>query len=155
MTGYASQFTSNGPAFSQPIQPIQPTSTHPQNMSDATNTTSSSSGIHILLLHGPNLNLLGTREPETYGYDTLSDVESKARTAAQENGGSLEAFQSNHEGALIDRIHQAKHDGVDAILINAGEYFVPVPCMTSLPDTTCNDPLYWWKCSHYNSQYDT
>jgi 3-dehydroquinate dehydratase-2 len=82
--------------------------------------STSSSPIKILLLHGPNLNLLGTREPETYGYDTLSDVETNAKSIAEKNNGTLEAFQSNHEGAIVDRIHQARGEGVDGILINAG-----------------------------------
>lgn len=79
------------------------------------------SGINVLLIHGPNLNLLGTREPETYGYDTLADIEARAKIAAEVAGGTLVAFQSNHEGALIDRIQAARTEGIDAIIINAGE----------------------------------
>lgn len=79
-------------------------------------------GIHVLLIHGPNLNLLGTREPEKYGSTTLADVEASAAATAQAAGGSLVAFQSNHEGALIERIHQARSEEVDAIIINAGDY---------------------------------
>ena len=74
----------------------------------------------LLLLNGPNLNLLGTREPEVYGAATLKDVEQAATSQAQAAGASLACFQSNHEGALIDRIHAAKGEGVDAIVINPG-----------------------------------
>lgn len=75
---------------------------------------------HLLLLNGPNLNLLGTREPEVYGSTTLADVESRAAQQASAGGARLQSFQSNHEGALIDRIHQARAEGVDAIVINPG-----------------------------------
>ena len=73
---------------------------------------------HILLLNGPNLNLLGSREPAVYGDKTLADVESMAAKQATAAGVRLECFQSNHEGALIDRIHAAAADGVEAIIIN-------------------------------------
>ncbi|MES2757584.1 MAG: type II 3-dehydroquinate dehydratase [Pseudomonadota bacterium] len=72
----------------------------------------------LLLLNGPNLNLLGTREPAVYGAETLADVERAATAQAAAAGATLECFQSNHEGALIDRIHAAKAEGVDAIVIN-------------------------------------
>lgn len=72
----------------------------------------------LLLLNGPNLNLLGTREPEVYGHTTLADVESAATAQATAAGASLSCFQSNHEGALIDRIHAARTEGVDTIVIN-------------------------------------
>lgn len=75
---------------------------------------------NILLLNGPNLNLLGTREPEVYGSTSLADVEHAALVQATAAGARLEYFQSNHEGALIDRIHAAKTEGVDAIVINPG-----------------------------------
>jgi 3-dehydroquinate dehydratase-2 len=74
----------------------------------------------LLLLNGPNLNLLGTREPEVYGATTLGEVEQAAVTQAQAAGASLSHFQSNHEGALIDRIHAARTEGVNAIVINPG-----------------------------------
>jgi len=74
----------------------------------------------LLLLNGPNLNLLGTREPAVYGVATLADIESAATAQAAAAGGSLSCFQSNHEGALIDRIHAARNEGVDAIVINPG-----------------------------------
>ncbi len=75
---------------------------------------------NILLLNGPNLNLLGTREPEIYGAHTLADIERAAKVQASAAGAVLESFQTNHEGALIDRIHAAKVAGVDAIVINPG-----------------------------------
>lgn len=74
----------------------------------------------ILLVNGPNLNLLGTREPEVYGSTTLADVERAAMEQAQAAGATLASYQSNHEGALIDRIHNAKKEGIDAIVINPG-----------------------------------
>jgi 3-dehydroquinate dehydratase-2 len=74
----------------------------------------------LLLLNGPNLNLLGTRQPEVYGTTTLADIERRAAKQAADAGASLASFQSNHEGALIDRIHQARNEGVDAIIINPG-----------------------------------
>ncbi|HZX25961.1 MAG TPA: type II 3-dehydroquinate dehydratase [Telluria sp.] len=76
----------------------------------------------LLLLNGPNLNLLGTREPEVYGADTLADVEQAAAAQAQAAGAALLCFQSNHEGALIDRIHAARAEGVEAIVINPGGF---------------------------------
>lgn len=77
---------------------------------------------HLLLLNGPNLNLLGTREPHIYGATTLADVEQAAQEQAAAAGARLAAFQSNHEGALIDRIHAARAEGVDYIVINPGGY---------------------------------
>jgi 3-dehydroquinate dehydratase-2 len=74
----------------------------------------------ILLLNGPNLNLLGTREPAVYGSSTLADVERAAAAQATAAGAKLICFQSNHEGALIDRIQAAKSEGIDAIVINPG-----------------------------------
>lgn len=76
----------------------------------------------ILVVHGPNLNLLGTREPEVYGHATLSDIDRETAALAAELGVTVEAFQSNHEGALIDRIHAAAREGVAGILINPGAY---------------------------------
>lgn len=70
----------------------------------------------ILVLNGPNLNLLGAREPETYGNTTLADIEARLKELAGEH--RLDCFQSNAEAALIDRIHQARQEGVDFILIN-------------------------------------
>jgi 3-dehydroquinate dehydratase II len=74
----------------------------------------------LLLVNGPNLNLLGTREPEVYGSTTLADIEQSASAQATAAGASIACFQSNHEGALIDRIQAARTEGVDAIVINPG-----------------------------------
>ena len=74
----------------------------------------------ILLLNGPNLNLLGTREPQVYGHDTLADVEGRAAALGTARGVAVDCFQSNHEGALIDRIHAARLDGTGFIVINPG-----------------------------------
>jgi len=81
-----------------------------------------SAPISILLINGPNLNLLGTREPHLYGYETLQDVLSNAETIAKEKGAVFAAFQSNYEGAIVDRIQQARLDMVDGIVINPGAY---------------------------------
>jgi len=75
---------------------------------------------NILLINGPNLNLLGTREPEVYGSTTLGDIERAAEQQAVSAGAMFARFQSNHEGALIDCIQAAKAGGVDAIVINPG-----------------------------------
>ncbi len=77
---------------------------------------------NILVLHGPNLNLLGTREPQVYGRHTLADIDTRLQQVAADNGARCSTFQSNHEGALVDRIHAARGDGTDYILINAGAY---------------------------------
>ncbi len=73
----------------------------------------------ILVLHGPNLNLLGEREPEIYGRTTLAEIDAKLREQASARGASVESFQSNHEGALIDRI-QASRRTHQAIIVNPG-----------------------------------
>jgi 3-dehydroquinate dehydratase-2 len=75
---------------------------------------------NLLLLNGPNLNLLGTREPEVYGSTTLADIETAAKAQAASAQAVLTSFQSNHEGALIDRIQAARVEKVDAIIINPG-----------------------------------
>ncbi|MGH8446935.1 MAG: type II 3-dehydroquinate dehydratase [Solimonas sp.] len=77
---------------------------------------------HLLLINGPNLNLLGTREPGVYGRQTLADIERDLAAEATRLGHELATFQSNHEGALVDRIQQAKADGVQFIVINPGAY---------------------------------
>ncbi|MDD5330611.1 MAG: type II 3-dehydroquinate dehydratase [Sulfuricella sp.] len=76
----------------------------------------------ILVLHGPNLNLLGMREPGHYGHDTLAQIDSRLQTLAQEAGAALETFQSNSEAELIGRVHQAKSAAVDFIVINPAAY---------------------------------
>ena len=76
----------------------------------------------LLLINGPNLNLLGTREPEVYGRTTLADIEATLQREAGALGASLVAFQSNHEGALVDRVQAARHDDTQAIVINPAAY---------------------------------
>ena len=76
----------------------------------------------ILLLNGPNLNLLGTREPLVYGLETLADVEAMLKQVGAARGAAVDCFQSNHEGALIDRIHAARLDGTRAIVVNPGGF---------------------------------
>ena len=76
----------------------------------------------VLVLHGPNLNLLGTRQPEIYGYDTLDDVNNLLREKAVMAGWEITCLQSNHEGELIDAIHAARVDGTQAIIINPAAY---------------------------------
>lgn len=76
----------------------------------------------ILVLNGPNLNLLGLREPSVYGHTTLAQIDARLQALATELGVSLSTYQSNHEGALVDRIQAARADGTDFIVINAGAY---------------------------------
>lgn len=77
---------------------------------------------NILVVHGPNLNLLGTREPQIYGRQSLADINAHLQQVAADNGARCTAFQSNHEGELIDRIQASAHDGTDFIVINAAAY---------------------------------
>ena len=74
----------------------------------------------ILVLHGPNLNLLGVREPGVYGPTTLAQIDAELARIAADAGAKLQSFQSNHEGALIDRIHASRGDGTRHIIINPG-----------------------------------
>lgn len=76
----------------------------------------------LLLLNGPNLNLLGTREPQVYGSTTLAQIEADLRERATAAGLSLDCRQSNHEGVLIDRIHAARTDGTRFIIVNPGAF---------------------------------
>ena len=76
----------------------------------------------ILVIHGPNLNLLGKREPEVYGHLTLADINQQLQQSAQSKNIHLETFQSNCEGEIIDRIQKAYYDKVDGIIINPGAY---------------------------------
>ncbi|WP_144632680.1 type II 3-dehydroquinate dehydratase [Bordetella genomosp. 13] len=76
----------------------------------------------ILVLHGPNLNLLGTREPGIYGSRTLPQIDAGLAAVAADLNVTLASWQSNHEGALVDRIQAAASDGTDFIIINAGAY---------------------------------
>ena len=76
----------------------------------------------ILLLHGPNLSQLGTRDPEQYGTATLNEVVEAARAEAEASGAQLEHLQSEHEGVLLERLHAARTDGTAAVIINAGAW---------------------------------
>ena len=78
--------------------------------------------MNVLVLHGPNLNLLGTREPAVYGSTTLPDIDRELQQIATEAGATLQSLQSNHEGVLIDRVHAARTDGTDFIVINPGAF---------------------------------
>jgi 3-dehydroquinate dehydratase-2 len=77
---------------------------------------------NILVLHGPNLNLLGSREPEHYGRDTLAQIDARLQKRAAATKVNLATFQSNAESELVERIHQAGRDGVDFILINPAAF---------------------------------
>ncbi len=77
--------------------------------------------MRVAVIHGPNLNLLGVREPEVYGADTLADLESRIRAAADPLGITVTFSQSNHEGELVDRV-QALRGSADALILNAGAY---------------------------------
>jgi 3-dehydroquinate dehydratase-2 len=76
----------------------------------------------VLVLHGPNLNLLGSREPSIYGRDTLAIINRRLEATAKESGIRLESFQTNHEGVMIDRVQQAKADDVGFILLNPAAF---------------------------------
>ncbi|MBA3980823.1 MAG: type II 3-dehydroquinate dehydratase [Alcanivorax sp.] len=76
----------------------------------------------ILVLHGPNLNLLGTREPETYGHTTLDEINLHLQALAQDNGHHLQWLQSNAEYELVERIHSARAEGIDFIIINPAAF---------------------------------
>ena len=76
----------------------------------------------VLVLNGPNLNLLGAREPAIYGGRTLADIEAELTEVAGRSGADVVFFQSNHEGALVDRVHAARTDGTGFIIINAGAF---------------------------------
>ena len=75
----------------------------------------------IYIINGPNLNLLGTREPEIYGHETIADIENTCEKTAQELGLSIKFFQSNHEGQLIDWLHEARKEAC-GIILNAAAY---------------------------------
>jgi len=83
-------------------------------------STTTDSRRRILVLHGPNLNLTGRREPDIYGTTTLAEIDTALRAIGTANGADLTIVQSNHEGALIDAMHAAMDGGLDGILINAG-----------------------------------
>ncbi len=76
----------------------------------------------VLLVNGPNLNLLGTRQPEIYGTVTLADVEASVVAQGRAAGVDVACFQSNHEGAIVDRLHEARTDGTAFVIINPGAF---------------------------------
>ena len=78
--------------------------------------------MNMLLLNGPNLNRLGKREPHIYGNETLDMIEIRLKALASQHGFSMHCFQSNHEGELIDRIHQAEDEGCNGIIFNPGAF---------------------------------
>ena len=78
--------------------------------------------LRILVLNGPNLNLLGTREPAVYGAQTLAQIQAELTEVASRYDADVTFFQTNHEGVLVDRIHLAKGDGTQFIVINAGAF---------------------------------
>ncbi len=78
--------------------------------------------MNILVINGPNLNMLGIRQPEIYGRTTYEDLKTMISTEAERLGVAVDFFQSNHEGALVDAIQQAYFDKVDGIIINPGAY---------------------------------
>jgi 3-dehydroquinate dehydratase II len=76
----------------------------------------------VLVVNGPNLNLLGVREPAIYGAATLAQIESDLAQVAQQGAAEVTFFQSNHEGALVDRVQAARTDGTDFLIVNAGAF---------------------------------
>ncbi len=78
--------------------------------------------MHILVINGPNMNMLGIRQPEIYGHETYEDLRAMIRTEAERLGVTVSFFQSNHEGGLVDAIQQAYFDHVDGIIINPAAY---------------------------------
>ncbi len=76
----------------------------------------------VLVINGPNLNLLGSREPEVYGSTTLAEIEQALREQAAAAGIGLDCFQSNHEGAIVDRLHAARAEGTRFVIINPGAF---------------------------------
>jgi len=85
-------------------------------------TSKASFAKNILVLHGPNLNLLGSREPDLYGRATLDEINARLMTLAGKNGANLFCFQSNSETALVERVQQARADGTDFIVINPAAF---------------------------------
>jgi 3-dehydroquinate dehydratase-2 len=86
----------------------------------------------ILALHGPNLNLLGSREPHIYGSDTLDDINQRLATKSTESGHQFDSLQANSEGEIIDRLHAAQKDGTAFMIVNFGGF-----THTSIPSSRC------------------
>lgn len=98
------------------------TSKKPRGGADSSDAASAAPRARILVLQGPNLNMLGVREPEVYGRITLGDIHNAMEARARAAGAFLESFQSNHEGELIDRVQAAYSEEVDFIIINPGGF---------------------------------
>lgn len=92
------------------------------NKASAKKDSGATLNARILVLHGPNLNLLGTREPEVYGRTTLADIHAMMEARAHVDGVQIESFQSNSEGGLIDRVQAAGAEGIEFIILNPGGY---------------------------------
>ena len=90
--------------------------------SSASKTMKKPKSKSVLVLHGPNLNLLGTREPDIYGRETLAIINSRLAAKAKAAGIALESFQTNHEGVIVDRVQQARTDGVGFIVLNPAAF---------------------------------
>lgn len=78
--------------------------------------------MNVLVLNGVNLNMFGKRDPKQYGTITLAEIDARLKALGEELGAEVECFQTNHEGAMCERIHEALADGTDAVLINAGAW---------------------------------
>ena len=96
----------------------------------------------VTVLHGPNLNLLGTRQPEIYGYETLEDINKALSKTALAAGWDIVCFQSNHEGEIIDAIHAARLDGTLAIIINPAAYTHTSVAMFINARVSATTPMY-------------
>ncbi len=92
------------------------------NRTSAKTSAQTGRDARILVLHGPNLNLLGTREPEIYGRTSLAEIHAMMEARARADGVQIESFQSNSEGGLIDRVQAAGAEGIEFIIINPGGY---------------------------------
>jgi 3-dehydroquinate dehydratase-2 len=91
-------------------------------LSSAANMMKKAKSKSILVLNGPNLNLLGTREPEIYGRETLAMIERRLVATGKARGVKVECFQTNHEGVIVDRVQQAKRDGVGFVVLNPAAF---------------------------------
>ena len=112
-------------------------------MSNNSALSTQHSSLRILVLHGPNLNLTGEREPEVYGAATLAEIDGDLQRQGEALGIEVECFQSNHEGELIDRIHEARRR-CDAIIINPGALtHYSFACRTPCGRSACR----WSRCT--------
>jgi 3-dehydroquinate dehydratase-2 len=97
----------------------------------------------VLVLHGPNLNLLGLREPEVYGRVTLEEIDHRLKTLGEELGLEVRSLQSNHEGGLVDALHDARGWAAGVVLNAAAYTHTSVACATPSPRWNCR----WWRCT--------